>query len=59
MSGKKLTTQQIVITGVLTAIAFAAVLIGRLVPNVAGFLSYDPKDAVIAIGGFIYGPVTA
>ena len=47
------------VTGMLTAIAFLAVLIGRIVPNVAGFLSYDPKDAVIAIGGFIYGPVTA
>lgn len=52
-------TRRIVITGVLTAVAFMAVLIGKIVPNVAGFLSYDPKDAVIAISGFIYGPVTA
>lgn len=61
MSAKNVSnsTYRIVITGVLTAIAFVAVLIGRWVPNVAGFLSYDPKDAVIAIGGFIYGPVTA
>ncbi len=58
---KKTTHQkvyQVVITGVMIALAFLAVLIGKLVPNVAGFLSYDPKDAVIAIAGFIFGPVT-
>ena len=52
-------THQIVITAMLVALSFLAVLIGRLIPNVAGFLSYDPKDAIVAIGGFIYGPVTA
>lgn len=50
---------QVVITGVLVALAFLAVLIGKLIPNVVGFLSYDPKDAVIAISGFIFGPLTA
>lgn len=50
---------QIVISGVLVALAFLAVLIGKIVPNVAGFLSYDLKDAVIAISGFIFGPLTA
>ena len=52
-------THQIVITAMLVALSFLAVLIGRLIPTVAGFLSYDPKDAIVAIGGFIYGPVTA
>ena len=52
-------TRQIVVTAMLTALAFVAVLIGRLIPNVLGFLSYDPKDAVIAIAGFMYGPLTA
>ena len=52
-------THQIVITAMLVALSFLAVLIGRLIPNVAGFLSYDPKDAIVAIGGFIYGPITA
>ena len=41
------------------AISFIAVLIGRLVPNVAGFLSYDPKDAVVVIAGFILGPAAS
>ena len=54
-----ISTQQIVVTAMLCAISFVAVLIGRLIPNVAGFLSYDPKDAIIVIAGFIYGPLTS
>ena len=51
--------QRISVTAMLVALAFVGVLLGRLVPNVAGFLSYDPKDVIVVIGGFIYGPVTA
>ena len=51
--------ERVVITSVFCALAFVAVLIGRLIPNVAGFLSYDPKDAIVAIAGFIYGPLTS
>ena len=43
----------------LVALSFVAVLLGRFVPTINGFLSYDPKDAIVAIGGFIYGPLTA
>ncbi len=52
-------TYRIVISGIMVALAFLAVLIGKLVPSVEGFLSYDPKDAVIAISGFIFGPINA
>lgn len=52
-------THHLAVTGMLCAISFIAVLLGGLIPNFNGFLSYDPKDAVIAIAGFIYGPVTA
>ena len=41
----------------LAAMAYVAMLITRPLPNVAGFLSYDLKDAVIAIAGFVLGPV--
>lgn len=51
--------RRISVTAMLTALAFTGVLIGRLVPNVAGFLSYDPKDVIVVISGFIYGPVEA
>lgn len=49
-------TKKITITALLCALAFAAVSLGR-VPVVL-FLKYDPKDVIIAISGFIYGPLT-
>lgn len=54
MNGKirKLTT-----TGMLCALAYGATVVGRI--PVVLFLKYDPKDVVIAIGGFIFGPLTA
>lgn len=47
------------VIGMFSAVSFIAVLIGRIVPNVAGFLSYDPKDAVVVIAGFILGPLAS
>ena len=41
------------------AIAYVLTLIGKLVPNVAGFLSYDPKDVAVVILGFIMGPLAS
>ncbi|MDE7247025.1 MAG: ECF transporter S component [Lachnospiraceae bacterium] len=49
---KKLTT-----TGMLCALAYVAVVVGRI-PLIL-FLKYDPKDVVIAIGGLIFGPLTS
>lgn len=40
----------------LTAIAIASDMLLRL-PNIGGFLTYEPKDVVLTIGGFIFGPV--
>jgi len=52
MDTKKLTTLSL-----LCAIAFVLAAFAR-VPVVL-FLRYDPKDVIIAIGGFIYGPMAA
>jgi len=41
----------------LCALSYAAVFIAR-VPVVL-FLKYEPKDVIITIGGFIFGPMTA
>lgn len=49
---KKLTT-----VAMLCAISYVVMLFGRI-PMVL-FLKYDPKDVIITIGGFIYGPITA
>ncbi len=45
--------------GVFSALAYLTTCLCKLIPNVAGFLSIDAKDAVIAIASFIYGPVAA
>ncbi len=46
---KKLTT-----IAMLCALAYIAVLVGRI--PVILFLKYDPKDVIIVIGGFLFGP---
>ena len=45
--------------GVFSALAYITTFICQLIPNVAGFLSLDAKDAVIAIASFVYGPIAA
>lgn len=45
--------------GVFAALAYITTFICKLIPNVAGFLSIDAKDAVIAIASFVYGPIAA
>lgn len=59
MKNQKMTPQYMAVTGMLCALSFVAVLIGKVIPNVAGFLSYDPKDVIVVIAGFIYGPLTS
>lgn len=49
--------KEISIVGMLCAIAYVAVVVGRI-PLVL-FLKYDPKDIIIAISGLIFGPSTS
>ena len=58
-STRSASTHRIVDTAMLCAVSIIATLIGQIVPPVAGFLSYDPKDAIVVIAGFIYGPMTS
>ena len=53
-------TRMTVILGILSAIAYVIMFFGRisLIPA-APFLNYDPKDVIIAIGGFLYGPLAS
>ena len=48
----------IVTLGMLTAIAIVADILLRI-PNIGGFLTYEPKDIIITIAGFIFGPLYA
>ncbi len=48
-------TRKLTTIGMLCALAYVAVVVGRI-PLVL-FLKYDPKDVVIVIGGLLFGPL--
>ncbi len=49
--------KRLVAIGVFCAFAYVLTNIGNLIPiRFAGFLSFDPKDAMIVIAGFALGP---
>ena len=50
-------TKKLATIGMLCALAYVAVVVGRI-PLVL-FLKYDPKDVIIVIGGLIFGPFTS
>ena len=52
-------TRNIACFGMLAAISYAVTMLCQLIPPVAGFLSFDLKGVILAIGGFLFGPVTA
>lgn len=55
----KYDTKTLVTLAMLTAIAYVIMLLCQPLPRVSGFLSFDFKDTVICIGGFLYGPFAA
>ncbi|MDR2168075.1 MAG: ECF transporter S component [Clostridiales bacterium] len=57
---KLLTPRTMVILAMISTIAFILTWLVRfpVVPAV-GFLRYDPKDIIIVIGGFLFGPMAA
>ena len=59
MAKTKFSTKYVAVCGMFIAIAYVLTLVGQLVPNVAGFLSYDPKDVAVVIIGFIMGPMAS
>ena len=56
---EKMSTRYMAAVAMFAALSFVSVLIAKVIPNVAGFLSYEPKDAVIVIAGLLYGPLTS
>lgn len=53
-------TRRLVVMAMLIAIAYALAVATHFLPGISvSFLKYDPKSVVVAIGGFLYGPVTA
>ena len=58
-NAKHISARTVATVAMLCAIAFVAKLISNVFPTVSGFLSFDLKDVVIVIGGFMMGPLTA
>ena len=52
-------TKKYVLLALMCAIGYILTFVGRLPISTVGFLKYDPKDVIIVIGGFIYGPLSA
>ena len=54
MSESTIRTRKLTLMAMLSAMAYVLMLVGRI--PVVMFLSYDPKDIILAIGGFMLGP---
>lgn len=54
----KTNVRKLVLLSMFSALAYAVVLVFPKI-EVAGFLRYEPKDVVIAVGGFLLGPSAA
>lgn len=52
-------TKTLVSMAMLTALAYAVMAVCRILPKVGGFLSLDAIDAIIGVGGFLFGPAAA
>ena len=50
-------TSKLTTLAMLSAISYIVMAVGRI--PVVLFLKYDPKDVIITIGGFIFGPLSA
>ncbi len=43
----------------LCAVAYVFMAVSRMLPPIVLFLQYDPKDIIITLGGFIFGPLSS
>ena len=55
----KYDTKTLAAMAMITALAYAVMAVCKIIPKVGGFLSLDAIDAVIGIGGFLFGPAAA
>ena len=51
--------KKITVLAMLSALAYVVVCVARIPISTVEFLKYEPKDVIIAIGGFLYGPFAA
>jgi len=53
------TVKTVTSLAMLTALTYLAMLLSKMLPQVFGFLQMEIKGTVIAIGGFLFGPLSA
>lgn len=59
MKKNQMSAGYITVIAMFAAVSYVLVVISRAIPNVAGFLSYEPKDAMIVIAGLLFGPLSS
>lgn len=60
LTKKKFDVKKIVVLGMLAAAAYGAMALTHSIPlSPLPFLTYDAKDVIIVIGGFMFGPLPA
>ena len=55
----RVTVKTVTSLAMLVALTYLAMLISNMLPKVSGFLQMEIKGTVIAIGGFLFGPLSA
>ena len=57
---KPIKTRDLTILALLAAVAYVVMYLSKLIPiHILGFLSFDLKDVIICIAGFLFGPLAA
>ena len=59
MKKKKMDTKKLTIIAMLCALAVLAVIVFPHIPVLAEYLTYEPKDVVIVMGGLMMGPAAS
>lgn len=57
-SNNKALLEKVIGIAIFSALSVIVAFVLNIIPPIAGFLSLDVKDAVIAIASFIYGPIS-
>ena len=58
-AARRVNVKTITSLSMLTALAYIAMYVSKILPQIAGFLQLEVKDTVICIGGFVFGPLAA
>lgn len=59
MENKRIDLRQLTVMAMLSAVAYVSVWVLMPFPKIGGFLSFEIKDCILAILGFLYGPIPA